>query len=72
MKKEMTLKEFKDVLNKAGLNFDLIGYDGILNMIALCYRTISEQAGDNSTFSELYRKTSDVIHDDLKERGFYK
>lgn len=69
--KKMTSKEFKQIFNDAGYDFDIWGYEGILNLLM-----IAEQYLEQETASDLLKKTHEdrgmYIYNSLKERGYYK
>ena len=70
---DMTLKEFKETLNAAGIPLDFWKWEGILNKISLyCYY----KAGQFNTEGEkcardAYMKSAETIHDVLADRGYY-
>ena len=72
--KKMTNKEFKEILNKAGMDFDVYGYEGILNMIAQCKRHYSEKHQEEGfeAISKMYLNQATYIHDELASRDYYK
>lgn len=70
--KKMTAKEFKEALNKAGFYMDVYGYEGILNMIAAqLYDDARELEHKSNCLADLSRKQAMILHDILKERGYY-
>ena len=70
-KKKMTLKEFKQIFNDAGMNFDIWGYEGILNEIAIAQNAMAEET-KNDVLKEMYQSRSEFIYNSLKERGHYE
>lgn len=69
----MTVKEFKEALNTAGVDFDVYGFDGILNTLSIKYAYDSEEysikglkAAATNTY-EIFKKLYDI----LNERGYY-
>lgn len=42
-KKKMTFKEFKQIFNDAGMDFDIWGYEGILNEISIAQNAMAEE-----------------------------
>ena len=70
--KAMTKKEFVAVLEKAGMYFDVYGYEGILNMIALYSKYASDLYELKSpAISKMYQHQDDVIYEELSSRGYY-
>ena len=73
MARKMTQKEFKQAFNECGYNFDIWGWDGILNMIA-CYATREEEyqiARGCETLAQVEADRRKKIHDYLDKRGYY-
>lgn len=72
--KAMTLKQFKQVLEDAGLNFEVWGWEGILNMISGYNDYLAEQALRIGGMSYAYthsKEAADKIFKALEERGYY-
>lgn len=71
---KMSCKEFKKVLNDAGLNFDGYGYEGILAMIsnyqASQYKEYSHDP-EMVNVADGYRKACEVIWKALKQCGYF-
>ena len=71
--KKMTLKEFKDALVKAEMDFEYWGWEGILNMIAI------EESYHEKEMTKMglhagargCERRKQTIFDILKERGYY-
>ena len=74
MKKTMTAKEFKAVLEKAGMPFDVYGYEGILNLVSIALDTQADGMRVNGLHAGAkgYRDSACTIFMELDERGFYK
>lgn len=69
----MTNKEFKKILNDAGLDFDIFGYEGILNKLCILseYERIRfENVGANA-LAKLEYDRGMTIYRALNERGYY-
>lgn len=71
MKKKMTLKEFKEILGKAETDFEVFGYEGILNIISLCNKYMSEES-ERPYVKKMHQRISKTIYDELTERGYYE
>ena len=72
--KKMTNKEFKEILTNAGIQFDIYGYEGILNMIATYKRQMAEKFFEEGyeSLSRNYEDCANYLHDELEKRGLYK
>ena len=77
---KMTAKEFKKVLEVAGMDFDIWGYEGILNIVSIhLERSAKDEmiryknTGDKGwkACAESDRKKSDSIYESLKSKGYY-
>lgn len=66
--KKMTLKEFKAILAESETSFEVFGYEGILNIITMCFDYKSQKEPD---MREFYARRSKAIYDALKARGYY-
>lgn len=69
----MTTKEFKQAFNECGYDFEIWGWDGILNMIA-CYASLEEERQLKRGCDSLAKhegKRREKIHAYLESRGFY-
>lgn len=73
MTKKMTLKEFKEILNNSGVNFDIRGYEGILNLISIAadFQAEEYKQKGNTVLAELEKEKSDFIYNTLENRGYY-
>ena len=73
--KKMTLKEFKEVFERAGYSFDVWGYEGILTLIEGYEWSQYNNFKDDPKKQVLARATKkriDSVHDDLEKIGYYK
>ena len=71
--KKMTSKEFKEAVNKVGLDFKVCGYEGILNALASGFRTQSREydTKELKALSDMYLDMANKIYDILDARGYY-
>ena len=67
----MNSKEFKKVLTDAGLNFEIFGYEGILNLISIYLHLDAQQKHEGSALAEYEEENSDKIYKYLQNRGYY-
>ena len=69
----MTSKEFEEILNKVGIDFEIFGYAGILNKVAICENALAnaEANRDCELLEKMYRGYADAIHDELAKRNYY-
>lgn len=69
MNNKMTAKEFKEILRKADINFNIMGYEGILNIICVHYfdQANREEKKGLKHASELYRKQAMIINNELEK-----
>lgn len=74
MKKTMTAKEFKAVLDKAGITFDIYGFEGILNIVSIGLNAEADtmKARGFDAGAKGYKEMSDKVFDELDKRGYYK
>lgn len=73
MSKKMTKKEFTDVLRLAGMDFNYLGYEGVLNLIALA-RTYTAQESKKHGCEYIAKKdiqSRDIITGVLDGRGYF-
>lgn len=73
MTKKMTAKEFKQAFTECGYDFDIWGWDGILNMIA-CYAIREEEhfvKEGNDCLARVEAKRHQKIHEYLDNRGYF-
>ena len=71
-KKKMTCKEFKQAFTDCGYDFNIWGWDGILNMIA-CYAIREEEYQTKrgcETLAKVERNRAHKIHEYLVENGY--
>lgn len=73
MKKTMTAKEFKAVLDNAGLDFGIYGYEGILNLVSIALDAQAEdmKANGRDAGAKGFKDSADKIYDELFKRGYY-
>lgn len=71
--KKMTLKQFKEVFEKAGFNFDVWGYEGILNLIESheWYEYHHFKDENKQSLADMAHERIDIIHDELVKIGYY-
>ena len=71
--KKLTNKEFKTFLTESGIDFDIWGYEGILNYVIRClYHDYREETEKGFTVSaELDRERANKLFDILEKRGYY-
>ena len=72
--KKMTQKEFKEILASANIDFDVFGWEGILNIIAGNeIRNAKEMENLNlMAGAEARRKSFRTIYNALEERGYFE
>lgn len=70
-KKKMTLKEFKQIFNDAGMDFDIWGYEGILNLLMIAEQHL-EQETESDLLKKMHKDRGMYIYNSLKERGYYE
>ena len=68
--KKMTAKEFKEILTESGVNFDLYGFEGILNELSI-YNEMMAKEYEGKTPEIVYKKISYKIFKALEKRGYY-
>lgn len=69
--KKMTSKEFKKVFNDAGFNFDIWGYEGILNLLVMAEGYLENET-DSDVLKEMHKSRRMHIYNSLNERGYYE
>lgn len=69
-KKKMTSKEFKKVFNDAGFDFDIWGYEGILNLLILAENYLEDET-DSDVLKKMHERRRMHIYNSLRERGYY-
>ena len=73
MANRMTKKKFLEVFEAAGFDFDVWGWEGILNMIS-CHESYSADLAERDGFlaaAKGNRERADYIFDVLKDLGYY-
>lgn len=71
--KKLTLKQFNEALNEAGMDPKIYDLAGILNNLSLYMAHESEQmrARGHEAGAELYRERSNGIYNYLNRLGYY-
>lgn len=71
--KKMTAKEFKQVLTDAGMNFEIWGWEGILNIISIHEDRNSNEMREKGLMAgaDGCHRRADSIYNVLKARGYY-
>lgn len=71
MAKKMTLKEFKEVLEMAGISSS---YEDILNQLAQNNHRMAEECRQMGLIAATRKckEIGDVIYEELESRGYYK
>lgn len=72
-KKKMSFEEFVDILNKTENDFDIIGFEGILNAIECLHWKMADEAKDagEHILEEMYRRTARKMHEELEKHGYF-
>ena len=72
--KKITAKEFKEILAKADLDFEVFGYEGILNMISQACQVQADTAKSHGVdlCAAGWKRSADEIYYTLKEKGYYE
>ena len=71
--KQMTCKEFKQILNESGMSFECFGWEGILNALSGWNRQCAKDMrshGLNAGADKL-QEEADAMYDALDARGYY-
>lgn len=71
--KKMTNKEFKQIITDAGMRFEVLGYEGVLNNMSGRYRELANDAASRGSYAvaKTFREIADNIYDALDARGYY-
>ena len=74
--KDITSKQFKEILTNAGVDFKVYGYAGLLNKLCILYDERQElyaQSNDECTrkCADIAHKRSKRIYDQLDALGYY-
>ena len=83
---KMTAEEFIQILNESDIDFEIYGYEGILNMLSIYstyeadkYETHAMLETENENVrrgilgvKKLYDNRAYVLHDALAKRGYYE
>lgn len=69
----MTNKEFKKILKDAGMDFNVYGYEGILNKLSILsdYKRKEYEKNGNELLAKLEYDSAEAIYEALKNRGYY-
>ena len=70
MSKKMTAKEFKKVLADAEIDFEVYGYEGVLNLIALANIYLEDET-NYENLKQMYARRRNAINNVLEEKGFF-
>ena len=72
--KKMTMKEFKEALTIGGLDFEIWGWEGILNELVLAQQHIAdnEEKLGCKNISEQRRNSAEKLIAFLDARGYYE
>ena len=71
MENKMTFEEFTKVLEKAELDFDVLGFEGVLNYISMGCGYLEKEA-TRPYIKELYNEQIKTIYGELRKRGYYE
>ena len=73
MNKKITAREFKQILTGVGLDFEIYGYEGILNELSLACRAYSfeQLASGHKNTAERLMDITDGIYRALDNHGYY-
>ena len=73
MSKRMTAGQFKKVITEAGLDFNVYGYEGILNELSLYARSYSaeQKASGFDHYAGYLDNLAQTIYKALDKRGYY-
>ena len=80
MSKNITSKQFKEIMTKAGYDFDVWGWGGYLNTISSLLQDSSKLYEIESKFDsaecikkvgEINKKQAHIIYDELDKVGYY-
>lgn len=71
--KKMTAREFKQILTSVGLDFDIYGYEGVLNELSLACRAYSfeQLAQGYKNTADWLMEINDGIYRALDNRGYF-
>ena len=72
--KKMTMKEFKEALKIGGMDFEIWGWEGILNELVIAQRHIaddSERLGCKN-IADCRRRNADKMVAILENRGYFE
>lgn len=70
--KKMKAEEFEKIMSDCGYDFEVFGYEGILNYISILAKEASiTYYNESHVLAAVTKNTYDVIYASLKERGYY-
>ena len=71
--KKMTKKQFIEIFEKAGMSFDIWGFEGILNYVIMGNRYMEkdEIAHGNDKMANVYSKRAKIIFSELEKIGYF-
>ena len=68
--RKMTAKEFKEILTESGVDFEIFGFDGILNELSI-YNEMMAKKYAGTCVEMAYKNISNKIFKELEKRGYY-
>lgn len=70
---KMSCKEFKEAINKSGMDFNIWGFEGILNILSsYYYQTAEEYKKEGKEFmAKCNLRRANILLSILEERGYY-
>ena len=68
--RKITAKEFKEILTDSGVNFEIFGFEGILNELTI-YNEMMAKKYEGRTPEKAYKNISNKIYEALEKRGYY-
>ena len=71
--KQMSCKEFKQILNESGMSFEYFGWEGILNALSGWNSHCAEEMRKSGLMAgaELLQNEADAMYNALAKRGYY-
>lgn len=73
MKKKMNATEFKEALTLAGVDFDILGYEGVLNALSIFYDYKAKDYSNRGfeAIAKDKKKIANKLYGTLCTRGYY-
>lgn len=70
---KMSLEEFIEILNRTENDFDILGFEGILNGLELLkwMQADNEAKAGCDVLSEMYSRQARMLHAELKKVGYF-